>query len=423
MEQACIRCGKIFETRFAAAGAVCPDCESAGTRPVAPPVPARFNEKDVLIAMLVLTWLGLLVWLFLRPEDRARDIVFGDLGRRNSFSNGVVTNFPSGSPATAAEQGVGGGGGGGMSAATNQPGAGLRPDQARADQGAPNSLASGGPANGSTENGRSSNPSASPSPTASTANEAPHSPPPTETPAPAPPSATGSPRRTTSSIQRHARPEPFVETPPPEPANKDSTAALLAANAAVPAQPPPRTAQLLRKDDALEHVFDTQSGSNVVFILDNSMNMLTNGKSLSARQELVQTLQSMNPAQTFYVLLFHSGGYEGMPSLGPVPAAPENVLAMTNWLFSVGHRTGADPTKAMLRALGLVPAPDTVWLLSGSALPDGVVDNIREANASVNARINTVGLYTRDGEQEMRRIADENRGVYRFVPPPNPAPP
>ena len=112
-----------------------------------------------------------------------------------------------------------------------------------------------------------------------------------------------------------------------------------------------------------------------------------------------------------------------MPSLGPVPATPENVRAMTNWLFSVGHRIGADPTKAMQRALGLSPAPDTVWLLSGSEFSDKVIDNIREANESVNARINTIGFYTRDGEQGMRRIAAENRGVYRFVPPPSvPAP-
>jgi hypothetical protein len=153
------------------------------------------------------------------------------------------------------------------------------------------------------------------------------------------------------------------------------------------------------------------------------MSMMTNGKSFSARQEVARTLQSMNASKRFYVLFFHSGGYEGMPALAPVPASPENVRAMTNWLFSVGHRTGADPTKAMQRALGLSPAPDTVWLLSGSQLPEKVIDNIREANASVNARINTVGLYTRDGEGAMRRIADENRGAYRFVPPTNSSPP
>jgi hypothetical protein len=176
-------------------------------------------------------------------------------------------------------------------------------------------------------------------------------------------------------------------------------------------------------NDAPSRLFDPKAGSNVVIILDNSMGMMTNGKSVSARQAVVRTLQSMNASNTFYVLFFHSGGYEGMPSLGPVPATPENVRAMTNWLFSVGHRTGADPTKAMQRALGLAPAPDTVWLLSGGGFSDKVIDNIRQANESVNAHINTIGLYTRDGEQGMRRIAGENRGAYRFVPPPNrPAP-
>jgi hypothetical protein len=155
----------------------------------------------------------------------------------------------------------------------------------------------------------------------------------------------------------------------------------------------------------------------VVFLLDNSLSMMTNGKSISARQAAARTLETMNAGQTFYVLLFHSGGYEGMPSLGPVPATLDNVRAMTNWLFSVGHRAGADPTKAMQRALGLAPAPDTVWLLSDSELPNKVVDNIREANASVNAHINTIGFYSRAGEQGLRRVADENRGAYRFIPP------
>jgi hypothetical protein len=166
-------------------------------------------------------------------------------------------------------------------------------------------------------------------------------------------------------------------------------------------------------------MFDADAGSNVVFILDNSMSMMTNGKSLSARQSVARTLEAMNASQTFYVLLFHSGGYEGMPFLGPMPATPGNIRAMTNWLFNVGHRTGADPTKAAQRALGLAPAPDTVWLLSDSEIPDKVVDNIREANASVNAHINTIGFYSRAGEPGLRRVADENRGTYRFIPPPN----
>jgi hypothetical protein len=218
--------------------------------------------------------------------------------------------------------------------------------------------------------------------------------------------------------------EPYIELPPPDPAHKESTAALVAADDAAAVPPAlPRTAELLGNSNAPGPVFDPLAGSNVVFVLDNSLGMMTNHKSFYARQELVRALQSMYPARTFYVLLFHSGGYEGMPALGPVAATPENVRDMTNWLFTVGYRNGADPTKAMLRALGLSPAPDQVWLLSGDAFPDTVIDSIREANSAVNARINTVGFHSRDAEAQLRQIAYENRGVYRFVPPPNPPAP
>jgi hypothetical protein len=211
---------------------------------------------------------------------------------------------------------------------------------------------------------------------------------------------------------------------PPEPADKANTAQLLAAaQAAAPANPGiPRTADLLGNNSP-SRLFDPEAGSNVVVLLDNSMGMMTNGKSFSARQEVVRTLLSMNAAKTFCVLFFHSGGYDAMPSAGPLPATPENVRSMTNWLFSVGHRIGADPTRAVQRALEMAPAPDTLWLLSGSDFSDDVIDSIRQANASVSARINTIGFYTRDGEQALRKIAGENRGAYRFVPPPNlPAP-
>jgi hypothetical protein len=230
-----------------------------------------------------------------------------------------------------------------------------------------------------------------------------------------------------SAADPHSRWVPERDNWPPDATNKDTTPKLLAdARAAQTARAnpiPTRTADLLRHDTEPVRFFDAGAGSNVVFMLDNSMNMMTNGKSISARLEVVRALQSMNAAQSFYVLFFHSGGYEGMPSLAPIPASPENVRAMTNWLFSVGHRAGADPTKAMQRALGLAPEPDAVWLLSGSPLPEDVVDNIRQANAFVNARINTASLYNRDGEQALRRIAGENRGVYRFIPPSNVLPP
>jgi hypothetical protein len=167
-----------------------------------------------------------------------------------------------------------------------------------------------------------------------------------------------------------------------------------------------------------QSAFDPGSGTNVSFVIDHSLSMKNNGKSVRARTELLKTLETMGAAKTFYVLFFHSGGYEGMPGLGPMPATPENIHAITNWLFTVGHRFGSDPTKGMSRALEMLPAPDTVWLLSDGKFSKSAVQAIHQANLPVKAHINTVALYSAEGEEVMREIADDNHGSYRFIAPP-----
>jgi hypothetical protein len=164
------------------------------------------------------------------------------------------------------------------------------------------------------------------------------------------------------------------------------------------------------------------TGINVVFVLDDSTNMESGGKSAAARQELLNHLQEMTPASKFDVLFSHSGGYEEMPARSLLAATPENIRAMTNWLFSVGHTNGTDPAGAVERALGLGPAPDTIWLLSGDEFPAADVDAIRQTNALIRAQINTIDYYSHFGEPVLRDIADQNHGVYRYVPPPEAKP-
>jgi len=57
-----------------------------------------------------------------------------------------------------------------------------------------------------------------------------------------------------------------------------------------------------------------------VFVIDNSMSMMATAINLGATA-MARTLELMNTNQSFYVFLFHTGGYEGMPSLRPLPHA------------------------------------------------------------------------------------------------------
>jgi len=160
--------------------------------------------------------------------------------------------------------------------------------------------------------------------------------------------------------------------------------------------------------------FDPGRGTNIVFVLDRSLSMRQDEKSKAARRVLVSALEGLGTNKSFYVVFFP---YQEMPTAGPMPATPENVRAMTNWIQSVGHAYGSDPTKALLR--GLHFTPDTVWLLSDGQFSPSVARTIRDANEVLKAQIHTIGFYSRDGEPVMRQIADENHGTYHFVPRPD----
>ena len=189
--------------------------------------------------------------------------------------------------------------------------------------------------------------------------------------------------------------------------------------------------------------FDPQRGSNVVFVLDQSVSM-SGKKSAAARRELVKALQDLDLGtnqsfyiytatneisfkgdlqdlgtnQSSYILCVHLSGYEAMPTSGLLQTTPQEIRSVTNLILSAGNYFGSDPTPAMQRALEF--KPNTVWFLSDGKFSTKVPQAIRVANDSVNARIHTVGFYEPTGESVLRQIADENGGTYRSVPPPDP---
>jgi hypothetical protein len=202
-----------------------------------------------------------------------------------------------------------------------------------------------------------------------------------------------------------------------------NTSDLLANNQNTPGagsnQPPPIAQSPTNSPDSNVNTNSTnpfdQRGSNVVFVLDRSLSMRDNGKSAVARQDLVNTLRNLGTNQTFYIFFFP---YKAMPATNPLPATEANIDSMTNWIFSTSHSIlGSNPGKAMLDALKL--KPDTIWLLSDGEFSTNVVQAIDEANDPLHASINTVGFYSREGEPVLRKIAEDNHGTYRFVPPPN----
>lgn len=152
---------------------------------------------------------------------------------------------------------------------------------------------------------------------------------------------------------------------------------------------------------------------SVVFLVDQSYSM-RGEKAEAARRQLGKLLADLDSNTSFYILFFHSSGYDAMPASGPLPATPENIQSMLVWSSTVRHVFGSRPRVAVLRALDFHPG--TLWLISDGKFPGSVADPITESNKTVHARINTVGIQSRSGEENLRKLAERNGGVYQFIP-------
>ncbi|WP_428386411.1 VWA domain-containing protein [Mucisphaera sp.] len=167
--------------------------------------------------------------------------------------------------------------------------------------------------------------------------------------------------------------------------------------------------------DGLTSFFDQPGhGSRFVFLIDKSGSMA--GEAFEdARFELIRTLRSLRPHETFYVI-FYDNDAEPMPARAPVRATPQNVERYIRWIREVSTGGGTDPTDALRLALTQL-RPDTIWLLSDGSFNVAVTDTITRLNPNRRVHINTLAFRNRSGETILRIIADENKGDYRFVGP------
>lgn len=152
-------------------------------------------------------------------------------------------------------------------------------------------------------------------------------------------------------------------------------------------------------------------GREFVYVVDRSGSM-SGDKLRAAKNELIRSVSSLKRAMRFFIIFYDT---HPMPSRGLVKATESNKRRCFAWVGEVRSGGGTDPTGAMRIALSL--RPDAVWLLSDGIFSVRACDEIRVANPGARVQIHTVAFYDKAGERVLMRIAEENRGRYRFVPP------
>lgn len=152
-----------------------------------------------------------------------------------------------------------------------------------------------------------------------------------------------------------------------------------------------------------------------VFLVDQSYSM-RGRNSVLALEQLSDHLKSLSTNDSFYILFFHSSGYDAMPSQKPLKATPENIQTMLQWSSKVRHVFGSNPVKATGRALDFHPG--AICFISDGKFSKNAIDAITESNKTVRAQINAVNILSPKGEKVLRGISEKNNGIYRSLQSP-----
>ena len=163
-------------------------------------------------------------------------------------------------------------------------------------------------------------------------------------------------------------------------------------------------------------------GMNVVYILDFSGSM-ADEKISHLKIELKKSIFSLSSKNKFQVILFNTFAIEN-PNRGMLPATKQNTQACANWVDEEQVTGSTNPVRALEIALSQLK-PDTIYLLTDGAFDSDadVFAVISRLNPEGKVQINTIGFGIGANVHVLERIAQENRGKYRYVDVPAPVPP
>ncbi len=152
-------------------------------------------------------------------------------------------------------------------------------------------------------------------------------------------------------------------------------------------------------------------GTKFVYVVDYSGSM--NGDKLrAAKSELLRSVQSMKSEMQFYII-FYDNYFQTMPANNLVHATRNNKIKFGNWAETIRGGGGTNPSGAMRKAIEL--KPDAIWLLSDGQFNQDVANNVVRMNSGKKIQIHTIAFHDNSGENQLRLIAEQCRGKYRFV--------
>ncbi len=164
-------------------------------------------------------------------------------------------------------------------------------------------------------------------------------------------------------------------------------------------------------------------GSNFVFIVDCSGSMADYGRWRQAVRELKKSVEHLKSDQRFLILLYNDGFIAMNDEIKLVKSTRREQQKAFRWLGNNAPHSWTFCAQALAKAITL--QPDAIFLLSDGEFNDRqdvflVLDKMNSKARTRQYRrqqipIHTIALGSHQGRWTMKKIADENSGLFRLV--------
>lgn len=154
---------------------------------------------------------------------------------------------------------------------------------------------------------------------------------------------------------------------------------------------------------------------SVVFVVDMSGSM-EGHRFDRAVEELSHSLSLLQPSQKFFIFFYNGATFplfeQRVPKL--LPATTGNRARATKWIHAFHPEGDTAPEDAIEKALKL--RPQVIYFLTDGEIPDTTRSTARRFNSDRKVVIHTIAFEYEGGAEQLRGIAADSRGKYRFVP-------
>jgi hypothetical protein len=163
--------------------------------------------------------------------------------------------------------------------------------------------------------------------------------------------------------------------------------------------------------------FGTRSRADTVaFVVDMSGSMNDGRRFDRAVEELIRSLNALEPHQKFCVYFYNA---VTIPMLGQrnaklIPATPGNRTKVVKWIKTLQPDNDTAPEDALARAIKL--KPQVIYFLTDGEIPLTTRDTVSKLNSDHKIVVHTIAFVTEEGAEQLKGIAKDNKGKYKFVP-------